>query len=173
VALSTVQPSGDDRVTLGYFSGVHGVKGWLKVHSWTQPVEAILDYQPWWVGESRDAVRVADSRIQGKALLVALPGLEDRDEARNWVGREISVARASLPEPEPGTYYWTDLEGLEVVTRAGVGLGRIVRMIETGANDVMVVQGDRERLVPWVPGQYVVAVDLEAGRVEVDWDPDF
>lgn len=171
--MNAVHPSGENRVPLGYFSSVHGVKGWLKVHSWTQPVEAILDYQPWWVGDEPEPVRVACSRTQGKALLVSLTGVEDRDQARTWVGREISVARERLPEPEPGSYYWADLQGLNVVNREGVPLGRIVRMIETGANDVMVVLGERERLVPWVPGQYVLDVDLAAGRVEVDWDPEF
>ncbi len=160
-------------VALGYVSAVHGVKGWVKVHSWTRPMEAILQYQPWLLGESKKPVSIVDGRLQGKGLAVLLPGFEDREQAATLVGSQIFVRRGQLPVAAKGEYYWSDLEGLEVKTTEGVLLGRVVRLMETGANDVLVVQGNREHLVPFVQGQYVTRVDLESGEIEVDWDPDF
>lgn len=160
-------------VALGYVSAVHGVKGWVKVHSWTRPMEAILQYQPWLLGESKKPVSIVDGRLQGKGLAVLLPGFEDREQAATLVGSQIFVRRGQLPVAAKGEYYWSDLEGLEVKTTGGVLLGRVVRLMETGANDVLVVQGNREHLVPFVQGQYVTRVDLESGEIEVDWDPDF
>jgi 16S rRNA processing protein RimM len=102
-----------------------------------------------------------------------LPGFDDRERAATLVGQQICVGRDQMPPTEEGEYYWADLEGLRVVTTGGRELGRVDRMMETGANDVMVVSGDRERLIPFIQGQYVKRVDLEAELIEVDWDPDF
>lgn len=161
------------RVLLGHISGVHGIKGWLKVHSWTSPKEAILEYGTWLLGDEFEPVRIKDGRVQGKNIVVALPGVNDRDSAQSLVGKEISTLRSALPEPQGESWYWTDLEGLEVKTIAGEVLGRIDRMLETGAHDVMVIRGEREILVPFVPGIYVQQVDLEKGQVMVDWDPEY
>jgi 16S rRNA processing protein RimM len=165
--------SAQQQVALGYISAVHGIKGWVKVHSWTSPMEAIFEYQPWLLGEDRKPVKIIDGRKQGKGLAALLPGYDDRDQAVTLVGQQIFVGRDQLPPTEEGKYYWSDLEGLEVHTTGGEVLGKVTRMMETGANDVMVLQGDRERLVPFIQGQYVKRVDLEAGLIEVDWDPDF
>lgn len=161
------------QVALGYISAVHGIKGWVKVHSWTSPMEAIFEYQPWLLGEDRKPVEIVDGRKQGKGLAALLPGFDDREQAMTLVGQQIFVGRDQLPPAEEGNYYWSDLEGLEVHTMDGKVLGRVDRMMETGANDVMVIRGDRERLVPFIQGQYVKRVDLDAGLIEVDWDPDF
>ena len=165
--------SAHKQVALGYISAVHGIKGWVKVHSWTSPMEAIFDYQPWLLGEDRKPIKIVDGRKQGKGLAALLPGFDDRDQANILVGQQIFVGRDQLPPAEEGEYYWSDLEGLEVHTTDGEVLGRVDRMMETGANDVMVLQGERERLVPFIQGQYVKRVDLEAGLIVVDWDPDF
>lgn len=161
------------QVPLGYVSGVHGIKGWVKVHSWTNPREAILGYQPWFLGEELRPVRIRDGRRQGKTVVASLPGVDDREKAGSLVGSTISIDRDQLPEPEEDSWYWADLEGLLVETASGVSLGRIEKMMETGANDVMVVQGDRERLIPFVYGQVVIAVQPDADRVVVDWDPGY
>ena len=160
-------------VPLGYISGLHGIKGCVKIHSWTRPREAILEYQPWLLGDDRAPVTIREGRIQGKTLVVSLPGVEDRETARSWIEREIAVFRDQLPEPPDDEYYWSDLVGLAVSTGRGVALGKVSGLLETGANDVLVVQGERERLIPFVLEQYITRVDLEAGRIEVDWDPDF
>jgi 16S rRNA processing protein RimM len=165
--------SAHKQVALGYISAVHGIKGWVKVHSWTRPMEAILEYQPWLLGEDRKPVKITDGRKQGKGLAALLPGYDDREQAGVLVGQQIFVGRDQMSPTEKDEYYWSDLEGLEVHTISGEVLGRVDRMMETGANDVLVVRGDRERLVPFIQGQYVMRVDLEAGLIVVDWDPDF
>ena len=165
--------SADKNVALGYISAVHGIKGWVKVHSWTRPVEAILDYQPWLLGEEEKPVKILDGRKQGKGLVACLPGINDREHARTMVGQQIFVRREQMPATEADEYYWSDLEGLEVKTIKGELLGKVERLMETGANDVLVIRGQREHLVPFIQGQYVTRVDLESGMIEVDWDPEF
>jgi 16S rRNA processing protein RimM len=107
-------------------------------------------------------------------MVAQLPGVDDRDQAAALIGTDIHVAREQLPPPAKGEYYWVDLEGLEVVTTDNVELGRVSHLFATGANDVVVVRdGTRERLIPFVQGSYVRSVDLSAGRMVVDWDPEF
>jgi 16S rRNA processing protein RimM len=160
-------------VALGYISAVHGIKGWVKVNSWTRPMEAILQYQPWLLGEDKKPVKIVDGRKQGKGVAALLPGFEDREQAATLVGVQIFVRRDQLPATEKDEYYWSDLEGLEVKTTKGELLGRVEKLMETGANDVLVIRGNREHLVPFIQGQYVTRVDLEDGMIEVDWDPEF
>lgn len=160
-------------IALGYVSAVHGIKGWVKIHSWTRPMEAILQYQPWLLGEERKPVKIVDGRKQGKGLAALLPGFNDREQAATLVGLQIFVRRDQLPATAAGEYYWSDLEGLEVKTTGGELLGRVERLMETGANDVLVIRGDRDHLVPFIQGQYVKHVDLDDGLIEVDWDPEF
>ena len=165
------------RVPLGRIVGVHGVQGAVRLESWTEPREQIFAYQPWWLVGSGGGTAVLDGvkgRTQGKGLIGLLPGVGDRDAAMAWVGSEIQIPRDALPAPAEGEYYWADLEGLEVVTLEGVMLGRVSHLIATGANDVLVVRdGERERLLPFVPGGCVQNVDLGSGRIAVDWDPEF
>jgi len=169
---------GDEQrfVTLGRVSGAHGIQGWVKVHSDTSPRENIVSYSPWYLLRDgrREAWKVNAGRLQGKVVVAKLAGCNDRDSAEALVGAEIAVPRAVLPATtEPGEFYWADLVGLRVETVDGVDLGRIEQLFETGANDVMVVKGDRERLVPYIWQQVVREVDLVGGVMRVDWDPDF
>jgi 16S rRNA processing protein RimM len=170
-----VKAAASKMVALGQVSGVFGVRGWVKVFSHTSPSSNILSYSPWYLGgdDGWEAFEVLEGQSHGKGLIVRLAGLQDREQAANLVGRVIAVDRAQLPEPEAGEYYWTDLQGLRVQTAEGVELGRVDHLFETGANDVLVVQGDRERLVPYIWGEVIRSVDLEAGLMVVDWDPDF
>jgi 16S rRNA processing protein RimM len=165
------------RVLVGRIVGLYGVQGWLKIESWTEPRTQIFKYQPWQLekapGEVMEVAGIK-GRAQGKGLVCQLPGVDDRDAAAALVGQDIHVARELLPPPAKDEYYWVDLEGLEVVTTEGVPLGRVSHLFATGANDVVVVRdGTRERLVPFVQGTYVRSVDLSGGRMVVDWDPEF
>jgi 16S rRNA processing protein RimM len=108
----------------------------------------------------------------GDGLAAKLAGLEDRDAALRLKGLQIAVPRAALPPTQSNEYYWTDLLGMQVVTVQGVSLGTVDQMMETGANDVMVVAGERERLIPFI-GDVVKTVDLAARLITVDWDPEF
>lgn len=160
-------------VTLGHIAGVHGVNGWVKVHSLTEPREAIFEYQPWRLGEEHEEVRVLQGKKHGNRLIALLEGMEDRDQAETLVNRAITVFRDEMPELGPGQYYWEDLLGATVQLEDGRELGRVENLLATGANDVLVVRGERERLIPFVMGQYVKQVDLDGGRITVDWDPEF
>jgi 16S rRNA processing protein RimM len=161
-----------EEVLIGQVSGVHGLKGWLKIHSFTDPRAAVFDYQPWLLGDERKEVTLERGQPNGKTLIALLPGVENVEQARVLVGQDIRVPRAALPETGEGQWYWSDLIGLAVINREGVPLGTVRRMIETGANDVMVLEGDRERLIPFLTGQVIEQVDLEAGQILVDWHPE-
>ena len=167
---------GERLVILGRVSGLYGVRGWVKIHSDTDPRENIVNYQPWYLhqGDGWQSFRLEGGRRHGKTVVAKIQGLDDRDQAAALVGTEIAVRRSQLPEAEePGEYYWADLEGLRVETLDGVDLGRVSRLFETGANDVLVVRGERERLIPYLWQQVVCEVDLDAGLMRVDWDPEF
>ncbi len=164
-------------VVLGQLTSPYGTKGWLKVYSYTSPMDGILDYSQWLLrqGESIAAWRVVEGRRQGKGLVACLDGVNRREQAEQLAGAEILLPTESLPALASGEYYWYQLEGLEVITREGVALGRVDYLLETGANDVLVVKnpGGTERLLPFLPEQVVIDVDLNAKRMTVDWDPDF
>lgn len=158
-------------IILGRIAGVYGVRGWMRVVSETDPSDNILRYSPWLLNGASHAV--AEGRRHGKGLVVRLEGFEDRDQAAALVGQTISVYRDQLPPPQPDEFYWADLEGLSVLTVAGRDLGRVSHLFGTGANDVMVVTGERDRLVPFLWDEVVKDVDFSLGRIRVDWDPDF
>ena len=163
-------------VLLGKIVGVHGVRGELKLESYTEPRMQIFRYQPWLLRSASGEKQIVDcrGRAQGKGLVAELPGLADRDAAAALGGEDIWVARSALPATKPDEYYWSDLEGLEVVTIEGVSLGKVSHLVATGANDVLVVKDDkRERLIPFLVGQFVTEIDLQSARLTVDWDPEF
>lgn len=165
-------------VPAGYIVAVHGVRGWLKVFSHTDPPENITAYAAWYLGTQYQPMRVLESRCSGKSILVKLASapdgvIESRDTAAAMVGEEVSIARGDMPRTEPGEYYWADLIGLEVATTGGRKLGTVERLFPTAANDVLVVHGERERLIPFLSGRTIHEVDRIRGRITVDWDADF
>ncbi len=164
----------DRPILLGRITGVFGVRGEIKIESWTEPRLAIFRYQPWKLVRNGATSPMAGirGRNHGQALVASVPGVDDRDRAQELIGSEISVPRSALPPPKPGEYYWVDLEGLDVRTVDGIALGAVSHLLDTGANHVLVVQGDRERLIPFVQ-PYLVSVDFDASLIVVDWDPDF
>jgi len=169
-----VEFSGERQVVqIGHISGVHGIKGWVKIYSLTEPREAIFEYQPWLMGETLEEVRILQGKKQGKYLVALLEESNDREQAESLVKRPIAVYRDQFPELPDDEFYWMDLAGLVVKLEDGTELGTIDCMLATGANDVMVVKGEKERLIPFVPGQYVKKVSLEDKTVVVDWDPEF
>lgn len=161
-------------VIVGAVADAYGVNGWIKIRSYTQPISNILSYSPWELRKQAEsgcfAVRVG--RIHGDTVVVLLEGIENRDQALALKGCEVIVARESFSELEPGLYYWADLVGLDVYSRDGAVLGTVASLMETGANDVLIVRGDRERLIPFVPN-HVLNVDLVGKRIVVDWEFDF
>ena len=159
---------------LGKVTGVWGVRGWIKLVSYTQRAEDIFKYQPWILQQDGQQTEVSllEGKSQGSGLVACLEGMTDRDQAAQWLGQQIAVRRKQLPDLPEGEYYWRELIGLVVMARGDVELGKVKSILPTGANDVLVVSGARERLIPYVP-EVVLAVDLGSGRIDVDWDPEF
>lgn len=168
-------PVGDDFVVIGKITGVFGVRGGLKVYSYTEPHANILNYSPWYFATAGAWVKheVRDGHAKGAGVIAFLTDCTDRDAAAALVHTEVAVRRSQLPPAAAGEYYWSDLIGLRVVTVKGVVLGQVTQLLETGANDVLVVQGERERMIPYLPAQVVREVSMARGEIVVDWDPDF
>ena len=170
-----------DVLKAGRFLGAFGIKGWVKVHSETSPKANILDYQPWYLlrGGKWQAVEVAEAAMHDKGPVVRLKGMDDRTAAEALSGVEIGIAAESLPALPEGEFYWRELIGLRVVTMEGILLGVVEQLLETGANDVMVVvpcEGsvdEEKRLLPWVQGPVVQRVDTVARVITVDWGTDW
>ncbi|MGY0504611.1 ribosome maturation factor RimM [Luteimonas sp. e5] len=173
--MSASSPS-EKRILVGTIMGAFGVRGEVKIRSHTQPEERLFHYRPWiMVGAAGERVLEAGAqgRRMAKGVVARLPGVEDRDAAQALLGTDIFVPRSALPPPAAGEYYWVDLQGLRVETVDGVALGVVAEVFATGANDVLTVHGERERMIPFLQPQVVTRVDLEAGLIVVDWDPEF
>lgn len=171
-------------VNVGRITAVYGIKGWVKIHSYTEIPEDVFSYAPWFLKTAHGVkpVEIDEARPHGKGFVAHIKGVDDRDLAATYTGVDIAVDENQLPQLETGDYYWSQLQGLAVISvyqGQQTRLGRISKILETGANDVLVVSPDgecldqRERLIPYVPEQFVLSVDLVAGEMRVDWDPEF
>ena len=168
--------SSERMITVGRLHGAFGVRGEVKLESFTDPLRAIGKYLPWTLRDARGVERACESvrvREGGKGLIATIPGIEDKDAADALRGVDVLVPRSALPPPAPGEYYWVDLEGLRVVNVEGADFGTVSHLFSTGANDVLVARGERERMIPFVQPDVVKEVDFDAGTLVVDWDPEF
>ncbi|MGD9951138.1 MAG: ribosome maturation factor RimM [Burkholderiales bacterium] len=155
---------------MGRVAGAYGVRGWIKVVPQAGVEDGLAAASEWWLGEERHQVERA--RRHSATVIAKLEGIETPELARSLKGREVSVARAALPAPGEGHYYLADLLGLDVVNARGERLGVLGRWLSNGPQDVMEVTGEAVRLLPWVAA-VVKKVDLEAGRIEVEWEADW
>lgn len=178
--MSGKQPGGDvssdQLLVMGQVSAPYGIKGWLHVTPYTDQPDGLLDYPRWQLhmpAGGWQEIAVVQGRLHGKGLVVQLAGCADRDAASRYSGAEIAIRRSELPAAGADEYYWSDLTGLDVITLSGRRLGKVDHLIETGSNDVLVVQGEQECLVPFIKDQVIKTVDLAAGIIRVDWDPDY
>lgn len=174
------EPEADGLLTVGKITGCYGIKGWVKIHSYTEPGENFLSFGQWKIRRNGalESIAFDQGRRQGRGLVAHIAGVDDRTLAEAYRGLEVLASANSLPQLEDGDYYWRQLQGLQVWCLDGddrVLLGQVDYLIETGANDVLVVKatGDsidnRERLIPYLPGDVVTRVDLDQSEIEVDW----
>ena len=172
----------DEKIVMGKFGATYGIRGWLKVFSYTDNAESIFDYSPWYVNQKGKWVefKVESWKRHNKGMVCKLEGFEVREDAHLLTNFEIAIDPASLPELSEEEFYWRVLFGMQVVTTIGYELGVVTDMLETGSNDVLVIKanlkdafGQKERLVPYLEEQVIKKVDREAQRIEVDWDPGF
>lgn len=159
---------------MGRITAPFGIKGWLKLRPFTAAPENLLAHTQWWIGDEAhwQECRVEQAKVQSGSVVAKLAGCEDRDAAMVYRGLEVAVARAVLPQPSENEFYWADLIGLTVVNVDGVDFGAVSEVFETGANDVLVVQGERERLIPFTE-QVVKQVDMAMRVIRVDWGVDY
>lgn len=168
------QAAEDALAVMGRISAPYAVRGWVRIQTQTDYIDSLLDYPLWHVGRNGRwrPFRLVEGKVHGQYLLAHLEGMDDRDAAEAVVGMEIAVPREDRPAAEEGEYYWDDLIGLDVVNGEGAALGQVTGLLETGAHDVLQIQGERERLIPFVDA-YVRAVDLAARRIVVEWGLDW
>lgn len=174
-----------DLLVVARLTAVYGLKGWLKVYSYTDPMENLFDYKSCLVHRQGQwqPVEIEAGRPHGKGLVLKLRGVDNPELGASYASCDLAVPLSELPKLPDHEYYWRQLIGLQVIVdhpeRGSLLLGRVDHLMETGANDVLVVRGDeqsidrRERLLPYLPDQVILAIDLDAQTMRVDWDPDF
>ncbi len=170
--------SQDSHIQVGHIQGVFGIKGWLKVFSHCRPKEQILNYTNWELRSSSgvEVYQLQEGKLHSNGIVIKFKDINDRNQAELFKGAEIWVAKSELSELEGDEHYWFQLEGLKVETLEGETLGKVLRMMETGANDVMVVKNDvnkEEILIPYVHEQVIKQVNLEQKTITVDWQKDY
>ncbi|RUO77948.1 ribosome maturation factor RimM [Idiomarina seosinensis] len=175
-----------DKVVIGCIGAVYGVKGWLKIQSYTESPEDIFEYSPWYLQssaarqQSEQTVKVVEWRHHNKGLIAHIDGINDRDQASRLTGMEISISTEELPALAEDEFYWRDLIGLRVKNQQGYDMGVVEQIMPTPANDVLVVKantndafGKSERLIPFIQSQYIIDVDNDNQLIQVDWPSDF
>lgn len=184
--MAQVMP-GSKKVVIGRIAGVYGVKGWVKIQSFTSPMDNFLRYRQCELradgAKEGQGITFDEGRLHGNGLVAHIRGVDDRDQAAGYVGREVTIAADTLPALPDDEFYWHQLEGLRVSIVDGEGtrhfIGVVDHLMETGSADVLVIApaagsiDTRERLIPFQLGQVVKSVDLSAGEMLVDWDPEF
>lgn len=160
-------------IVIGKLGTPYGVKGWIKLQTYTEYGASILEYSPWYFsepdGQYRE-IKIEEGKPHGSGFIVKFPGIDTPEDVRRFAGKTISIQRSQLPELKKNEYYWSDLDGLTVINKNGEILGKIVFLIETGANDVLVVKGTKEHAIPYLPGTVVLNIDLEKKEMLVDWE---
>ena len=175
MTLDPASPNPADRVVvLGKVVGTFGVHGWIKINSYTDPPDNILEYEELLLGGPGrwTTIQLEDGRVTGKGVLGKLKGIETPEDARTRVGAELGVKRSDMPPPAPGEFYWSDLEGIDAESASGERLGKVDHFRTTPGGTVVVIRGEREIWVPFVK-ERIVKVDLEAKRLVLDWSADW
>jgi 16S rRNA processing protein RimM len=169
-----------DTLVVGTIGAPYGVKGWVKITTFTHEQDGVFTYTPWLLGQENKEYVVDQWRTHNKGLVAKLVGVETRDDAESIKNLDISIKAQQLPQLAGDDFYWRELVGMQVVTEKGYSLGVVKELFETGANDVMLIKanlndafGQKERMVPYLLDQVVKQVDREAKTITVDWDPAF
>ncbi|MCG8672292.1 MAG: ribosome maturation factor RimM [Pseudomonadales bacterium] len=179
--MSDANQQSDDWMVLGKLTSAYGIKGWLKVYSYTEPMENIGTYSPIWaeINGKRLPIEIEHVKAHGKGLVAKIKGCDAREQTPQYTGAMLVAKRDQLESLESGEYYWSDLIGLTVINEQGDNLGKVHHLMETGSNDVLIVRGNessidkKERLIPYLPEQVVLNIDIETQQMRVDWDSDF
>jgi 16S rRNA processing protein RimM len=163
---------GNDYVIVGKIGTTYGIKGWLKIHAFSSSVTNMLDYVPWYLEENKTwkAIKISEAKTHGKGIIAHIDGFDSPEKARLLTGKNIAVKRSQLAPLKKNEYYWADLEGLTVINQHGETLGKIIYLMETGSNDVLVIKGEKEHAIPFLLDEVIVSVDLDKKEMRVNWD---
>lgn len=164
-----------DWVVVGRFGRTHGIKGFITVHSFTEPRDNLLRYTDWHACIDKEwrPLKTLRTEVYDKHILAQIEGYEGPEQVAVLTNVDIAVSREQLPSLAPGEYYWHELVGMQVVNQQGLVFGKVVDIMPTGANDVLVVEGDKRRLIPYLPGQFIIEINASQRLISVDWDADF
>ena len=167
-----MQHDNREYIPIGKIGATFGIKGWLKIISYTAETADILNYAPWYLEENQawKPLKITAGKLHGKGIVVKMAGLDTPEQARLLTGKIIAINRSQLPALKKQEYYWSDLEGLTVINQHGDIIGKVAYLIETGSNDVLVVKGEKEFAIPYLPGDVVTSIDLSEQVMRVNWD---
>jgi 16S rRNA processing protein RimM len=165
-------------IIVGKIGSTYGIHGWLKVHAYTEFSTDILNYKPWYLSFGNDSnetveakpYKVEDGRIHGNSIIVKFAGINSPEEGRLLTGATIYVERSQLPPLKDNEYYWSDLIGLTVINKNGERLGKVIYLMATGSNDVLIVKGEKEFAIPYLLDKVILNVDLSKQEIYVDWE---
>lgn len=165
-------PAPSSYILVGKIGSTFGVRGWIKIRSYTEYGPSLLDHSTWLVEKANELVpmQVEAGRVHGPGLIVKFANIETPEEARLLTGKAIYLNRKDLPQLKKGEYYWSDLVGLTVINQKNEVLGKVIYLIATGSNDVLVIKNDREHAIPYLPGEVILEVNLEKREIHVNWD---
>ncbi len=165
----------ENPIVMGRIGQAYGIKGWVKIQSFSDPTENIANYQPWYLAHPNgyQAINILQFKAHGKGYVAQIEGCDDRTQAQQYTNLDIVVDKQQLPKLADDDYYLFELEGMDVLNLDDVKLGTVSQILPTGANDVLVIEGEKQHLVPMVDDLYLKNVDKKQQRITVDWDPEF
>ena len=162
-----------NKILVGKISNPHGIKGWVKVISFTDPIENILSYKKWTISDNQTEKTycLEDSRIQGNKIVIKLEGVNNRDDADLLKNLQIEINRSDLPKLEENSYYWEDLVDFNVIDIKGMHVGKVDSLFRTGSNDVLVIINETKQrlLIPFIMEEVIKYVDLDKELISIDW----
>lgn len=164
--------SDTDFIIIGKLGSTYGIHGWIKLRTYTEYGENVLEYLPWHIKENNTwtPVTLESGRMHGKDIIAKLQGYDTPEKARLLTGSDIAILRSQLPRLDENEYYWSDLIGLSVIDQHKATLGKVIYLMETGSNDVLVVKGNKEHAIPWIMGKVITSIDLEKKEIHVNWE---
>jgi 16S rRNA processing protein RimM len=159
-------------IVIGRFGSTHGIHGWIKIRAYTEFGASILDYLPWYLHRNNTftPIQLESGKVQGNIIMAKLTGIDTPEEARLLTGASIAILRSQLPGLSENEYYWSDLVGLNVINQRGEHLGKVIYLMETGSNDVLVIKGEKELAIPYLMGTVITRIDLAKQEIHVDWE---
>ena len=165
----------DEWVIVGRFGRPHGIKGFVSVYSFTEPSDNILSYSDWHVSlnHSWQPIKILSVQIHNKTIVAQIEGYPERESVALLTNVEIAIRKEQLASLAPDEYYWHQLIGMKVINQQAQEFGLIIEIMPTGSNDVLVVQGEKRHLIPYLPGQFIIEINDKSQTMIVDWDMDF